>query len=122
MDSGIGLILFLAVAAWVIYQIIQGFNSENAPPIPMVDTGGGIREPVCPKCSVRLIVISRDTRSTAVGVFGMLVGLLGLVLILFNWLVGGIILILAILISMAGKKKQTVLTCPSCGNDARVMG
>lgn len=122
MDSGIGLILFLAVAAWVIYQIIQGFAGENAPPIPMVDTGSGVREPVCPQCSVRLIVISRDTRSITASVLAKLVGLSGLVLILFNWGAGGILLILAILISMVGKKKQTVLTCPSCGNDVRVMG
>lgn len=123
MDPTLGVILFLAVVAWIVYQVMQGFNDENAPKkVQMMDLGGGVREPVCITCKTRLVPVYRDARSGASSMLSVLVGLVGVIVILFNWMLGGIALIIAILIAIVGKKKQTVLTCPSCGQDAKVLG
>jgi hypothetical protein len=117
MDYVIGLLIL----GWVGYIIAQGYMRENAPPLTMADNGHGVMEPICPECNARLVTITRSTGSGIAGGLALVVGLAGFVLFLFNWIAGGIVLILAILINMAGKGKKTVLACPSCQTDIRTL-
>lgn len=63
---------------------------------------------------------SKTTGAIAL-VTALLAGLLGLVLLLANWIVGAVVLILALLIAAAGTRQQTALTCPACRTDARLL-
>lgn len=117
-----GELIFALVAIWIVYIIWQGYQAEaTKKPITLKDGGQGIMEPVCPQCQARLVTVTRPASNWAADVFSMIFGLAGVVLILFNWIAGGITLILAIIIALAGKGKTTVLTCPACGQDARTI-
>lgn len=80
-----------------------------------------MKEPICPHCQARLVTVTRNNNSGIVATLAILVGMSGLVLILFHWIIGGIVLIIALLINAASKGKQTVLTCPACRTDARIL-
>jgi hypothetical protein len=110
--------------AVVLYPIWQGYRQESSPRPPSIelqDDGHGIMEPVCPHCRTKLVSITRQTESWIAAILALLFGLVGVVLLLFNWIAGGVTLILAIIINMVGKGKQTALTCPVCGKDARIL-
>lgn len=109
------------VLAWIVYELYKGYQQENAPPLPMVETSPGVREPVCPHCRAKLVTLTRSGGVGFVGILAWLVIAGGCVAILINWIVGGILLIIGILLAMVGKKKTTVLTCPACGKDAKTL-
>lgn len=121
MDGGIGWVILILVVAWAANQIWQGYRRETAPPLTMSDNGHGVMDPVCPRCQARLVAVQRSTSSGLASALAILIGLAGIILILFNWIAGGVIIILAILIHMAGREKQTALTCPACRTDARIL-
>lgn len=107
------------VIIWILYILHQGYAREMRPPLTLRDTGNGIKEPVCSRCQTRLVAVNRSKSNWAADVFSVLFGLVGVVLILFNWIVGGIILILAVIIALSGKGRITVLICPACGTTER---
>lgn len=108
------------VAAWVLNLIYQGYKNEMAPPLPMVDNGHGAKEPICPTCAAKLVTVTRKGGIGLTGVIGWLVLFSGLlVLLAINWLAGGGMLIVGILLVILGKSTETVLTCPACGKDAK---
>ena len=115
----LGYIVALLLLAWAAWHIYQGYLAEQHPPLTLRDNGHGLMEPVCPHCQARLIVVERKTSSGLVGLAALLLGLLGVTAFLFNWVVGSVVLILALLLNGAGKGRQTVLTCPACGSEAK---
>lgn len=120
MEGGIGWIILLIVLAWAGYAVYQGYRKETAPPLPTVTTGDGLKVPICPHCSTRLITMERHAHGAIASVFGGLVFALGLIFMLLAHLVGGlVILAVGVLIILAGKYRHTVITCPACGKDAR---
>lgn len=108
------------VAIWIAWMIFHGYRTRTAKPIPMRDDGHGVMEPVCPDCSAKLVAITRDGGASLTGVLGWLVLLAGLgVLLLANWLVGGMMVGVGMLLHIAGKSRITVLACPSCGKTVK---
>lgn len=114
-----GLVLGLPLLAWAGWQIYQGYLNEQRPPLTLRDNGSGIMEPVCAHCQTRLVSVNRKTGSGAAGLFALLIGLVGIVVFLFHWLAGLVVIGLAVLINHAGKGQETVLTCPACGQEAK---
>lgn len=113
--------IFALVLAWIAWIIWQGYQDEQKPPLPLRDIGNGIMEPVCPACHARLVTVTQKTSSGLASLFVVLFGLAGVVLILFHWVAGAVVLILAVLISLAGKGQRTVLKCPACGTTAKTL-
>jgi uncharacterized protein YbaR (Trm112 family) len=115
MDDGVGFVILLFVLAYIGFFGWRGYVEAQRPPAPLRDAGNGVMEPVCPYCNARLVTATRKGGMGLTGVLARLLALIGVVALLFNWLAGGILLILAVLLGMAGKSTETVLTCPACG-------
>ncbi len=113
--------LLALILSFIGYHIYVGYQRETTPPVPLKDNGTGIMEPVCAACQAKLITITRDQGGGLSTTFARLFGVIGVVTLLFTPIVGVIVLILAVLIAIAGKSRQTVLTCPACGKDARII-
>ena len=69
----------------------------------------------CASCNVALIAVEKKQAVSAGGIFGVLVFLLGLMFLLFNAVVGVLIMILGLIIGTVGRAKKTVMVCPQCG-------
>jgi len=121
MNDAAGFVILAMFIAYMGFQIWQGYRRETTPPLPLRDTGNGIMQPVCPRCHAGLVTLQRKESSSLVSVLAFLVGVIGIGLILINWLAGGVVIIVALLINMAGKSTATVLTCPACGHDAKTL-
>jgi hypothetical protein len=115
MDDSLGYVILLAMLAYFGFQGWRGYIEAQKPAAPLRDIGNGVMEPVCPYCNSRLVTINRRGGLGFLGLVAILIGVIGFVLLLVNWISGAIVLILAVLLRMAGKSSQTVLTCPSCG-------
>lgn len=76
--------------------------------------GNGIS---CKKCNVDLVPTIQSKSLTISGVLGFLLFIIGVVIGLFNMIVGGLIIILGLVISFSAKRKITVMKCPSCGSE-----
>lgn len=107
--------------AIVVYPIWQGYQRETKPTMELRDNGQGFKEPVCKKCEVKLVTVSRETSSGLADLLAMAIGFIGLVLFLWNIVAGIIVLIFAALVHVIGKGKRTALTCPVCGQDASIL-
>lgn len=121
MDDKAGYLVLLAVLAYIGYWAWRGYHEAESPALPMRDTGNGVMEPVCPYCNARLITITRRSGSGLLGVLAILLGVVGFVLLLVNWIAGGIMLIFAVLLGMAGKSNNNVLTCPACSKYQKII-
>jgi hypothetical protein len=106
----------IAALAYFGYAIWQGYTEAEKPPLPMMDPGSGILEPVCPHCKARLVLVQRKSGGGLAGVMALLIGLAGVFALFFNWIIGLVAIILAVLISMAGKSQRSVLACPAHGD------
>ena len=92
------------------------------PQPPTVDNGHGAKEPVCAHCSTRLVVLTRDGGIGFLSIVGGIVAIGGVgVLILANWLAGGVMILIGVVLAQLGKSTETVLTCPGCGKDAKTL-
>ena len=117
-----GEVIGLLILAFVGYKIWEGYHEEMRPPPLMVDNGHGAKEPVCAHCSTRLVVLTRNSSVGFLSIVGGLVAIVGVgVLILVNWLAGGVMILIGVLVAHLGKSTDTVLTCPSCGKDAKTL-
>lgn len=114
-------VLLALVIATIGYYIAQGWREETRPAPPLRDVGHGVKVPVCPQCKVPLITRQRKTGSGRAGLLALLVGGMALALLLVHLIAGLVGLALAVLIHLAGKSQETVLTCPACGADARIL-
>ncbi len=120
MDTGLGIILFLIVGAWIAHILWRGYQDENRPPMRLADNGHGTKEPICGRCQTRLLAVQRQSNSLAAQLIAWLFILGGLIaLIAVNWLAGMISILLGVVIYRTGKHSETVLTCPACGMDAK---
>lgn len=119
MPELIPLLIILMVAAWVVNIFLGGYKDATAKPLPMRDNGHGAMEPICPACSAKLVVLTRKGGMGLTSVIAIFLALIGVIVLLFHWLAGFVVLILAVLLGMAGKNTETVLTCPACGQDAK---
>lgn len=73
----------------------------------------------CPQCQTELVAHEKSSSVSAAGLFGALVGLVGLLTMFANALLGVGILIAGLLIGMA-RRKRLVLICPACKHQVRV--
>lgn len=113
---------FALLLAWIGWSIWQGYRDEQKPPIPLRDGGNGIMEPVCPACHARLVTVTGQARGGLSTLFTVLFAGIGvLLLFLFNWLAGALVLIVAFLIGLSGRRQTTSLQCPACGTTAKTM-
>lgn len=118
MDNGIGVALLIGVLGWMVYTIWQGYQAENAPPVPLADNGNGAKVPICPKCSTVLITSTRKSTGF-IGYIGAIVAITGGIMFLFAPIAGLLVAAFGLLVYALGKRHQTLLTCPACGHDAR---
>lgn len=114
-------VLLALVLAVIGYYLHQGYAEATRPPPTLRDSGGGIMEPVCGKCQARLVTVTRKQGGGLATVAAIALGLLGLIVLLANWIAGLVVLLLAGLVHQAGKPTVTVLTCPACGQDDRIL-
>ena len=121
MNDSTGYVILAMIVAYIGFRIWEGYKRETAKPLPLRDAGNGIMQPVCPRCHTGLVMLQRKDGSGLAGVLALLVGLFGLVLLLINWIAGGVVIVIALLINMAGKSTANVLTCPACGHDAKTL-
>lgn len=69
----------------------------------------------CPACKAEeLVAIERAPSVSAAGILGVLIALFGLFVMLFHIVGGLLIIIVAVLISMAGRRKIAEMVCPAC--------
>lgn len=85
-----------------------------------VGQADGTRAMVCKACSVHLVTVQRQTSSGVVSALAWLLGLAGVLVLMFNLLLGAALLILAVLVGMAGRGTQAVMRCPSCGAETKI--
>lgn len=74
---------------------------------------------LCKYCKVPLVMMQRTKRADWVLLITAPLALAGLVAMLFNFVVGAIIVGLAIIIDNTSRGKITALTCPKCGRNAK---
>ncbi len=74
----------------------------------------------CPQCNVQMVPIKKNRSFSAAGFFCALLACIGILVILFNF-VGGVLLILVAIVIGALGGKKTVMVCPKCqGEGARL--
>jgi uncharacterized protein YbaR (Trm112 family) len=112
------------VVLWLLYMLHRYYQIKTRipdPPIPMRDTGNGVMQPVCPECQVTLVTLTRETGAAAESVTVWILALLGLGLLLVAPIFGILTLILAAIVGMNKKTRQSVLSCPVCGKDFKTL-
>ena len=75
----------------------------------------------CKKCNVALIAVQKKKLISISGLNGALVFLVGLVMLFGLPVVGILLMILGLLISVIGRGKKIVMTCPQCGAKGAVL-
>lgn len=109
--------LALAAAAWWLWH---SWPRDQDAAIDLVDDGHGIMQPVCARCHTRMTPVTRRNSASLAGVLAILLGLIGLLVLLFsNWLAGLAIIIVAIVLDLAGRGQHTRLVCPACGQSGK---
>ena len=73
-----------------------------------------VNQASCPQCNVAYIATQQKQSVSAGGVFGALIGLIGLFAMIGNFVIGLMILVFGIIIGSVGRKTMTVLVCPLC--------
>ena len=68
----------------------------------------------CPKCNSELLQHEKASSVSAGGLIGALVGLVGVVTLFGNALVGIGLIILGLIMGSVMRSKKLVLICPSC--------
>ena len=68
----------------------------------------------CPKCGTELVAVQKKNQVSAGGIIGVLVFLLALPMLLFNLLLGAVLMILALLIGTVGRGTHIEMYCPKC--------
>jgi hypothetical protein len=122
MQDAMGYIILALVVAWAAFVIRQGNTQENAPPLTMADNGHGMNVPVCSQCRAGLVTLNRTADNPLIKLVAVAFGVGGIAAMLFfNIIAGMVALILSVILNYASKSKQTVLTCPACGKDARIL-
>jgi hypothetical protein len=74
----------------------------------------------CQKCNVQMVAIQKKKAVSVSGLLSLVLFVIGVCTILFNVLVGAVLLILAVAIGMAGGKK-TVMICPNCNAEGNTV-
>lgn len=114
-------VLLAMVLAFIGYYLHKGYAEATRPPPTLRDGGGGIMEPVCGKCHARLVTVTRKQGGGLAAVIAMVLGLFGLAALLANWIAGLAVILLAAIVHHLGKPSVTILTCPACGQDDRIL-
>jgi len=70
----------------------------------------------CEKCETDMIAVESKKSVSGIGIFGALLFVIGAATMFGNPIFGFIIIIIGIVISMSGNKKQITMTCPKCGH------
>lgn len=109
-------VLVVAAFAWIAYQIWLGYSEDRKPAPVMLNTGSGILEPTCPHCRARLVPLPRKSGGGFPALLAWSLGLSGLVFMLFSWLAGLGLILIAILLHHVARGQQTVLVCPIHGD------
>ena len=68
----------------------------------------------CPICLIEAVQVTRKDSISAGGCLGALIFLLALPMLLFDMLIGFVMVIVAILIGNAGRGQHVELVCPKC--------
>ena len=114
-------VLLAMVIATIGYYLHQGYHDATRPPPTLRDIGGGIMQPVCARCHAKLVPVARKQGGGLADVLAIGLGILGVVVLIAHLLAGLALLALAALVHYAGKSAITVLTCPACGQDDRIL-
>jgi hypothetical protein len=112
-------VILALVGAWIANIMYQGYKDATAKPLPMADIGNGIKEPICPACSSRLVTVTKDGDVGLTQIIGWLFVVGGFVAFLINILAGGLLVLIGAVLVAIGKSKATFLSCPACGKDAK---
>lgn len=68
----------------------------------------------CPVCRIPLIGVTQKAKVSLGGIVGAFVVLIGLGAVLFNWIVGLLLILIGVIVSLA-RGSKTVMKCPQCG-------
>jgi len=75
----------------------------------------------CSKCNVALVPIEKKKAVSLAGVVSVFLFLIGIASAFANVIVGILIMILALIIGAVGRGKKTIMVCPECGEQGRVL-
>lgn len=114
-------ILLALILAAIAYYIHQGYSEATRPPPTLRDAGAGIMEPICARCHARLMPVTRKQGGGLADVLAIGLGILAVIVLLAHLLAGLALLGIAVLVHYLGKSTVTVLTCPACGQDDRIL-
>lgn len=68
----------------------------------------------CPQCNTPYITDQKSASVSPVIIISVPMFFIGLLVLMFNWIFGLLIIALAFIIDFVGRKKKTVLICPKC--------
>lgn len=88
--------------------------AHNTPICPHCKRVLNVSGDKCPKCNIPYITTQKDAAFSAIFFISVPLFIIGLVLLLFNWLAALLVIALAFIIDYVGRKKKTVLICPKC--------
>lgn len=74
----------------------------------------------CKQCNTPLIAVTQAKKSSIVGILGVFGFLFGVLVALFNAVIGILIMIAAMIGSALLRGKETLLKCPACGAERRI--
>lgn len=74
----------------------------------------------CARCNVELLALERSSSVSAAGLAGALIGVVGLLTLFANALLGVAIIIVGLLLGGLTRRKRTVLVCPRCKSETPI--
>lgn len=72
----------------------------------------------CPDCGTAQVAVQKDKFVTLGGLLGVVIIFVGVATLIFNAIVGILVILLGLIMGLGGSKK-TVLVCPACGRQGR---
>ncbi len=76
----------------------------------------------CEKCSTQMVAVTKRAAYSLASFVAMLLLLGGIVYALvFNTVVGLIVILIAVVLRFAGPPMRTTMTCPACGHQGRTL-
>ncbi len=89
--------------------------TAHQPPLETIAISASPSLATCPKCNVALITVEKKQNVSAVGLVSALIFTIGICVLFANLIAGGVMMLIGIVTSFAGRSTKSVMICPKCG-------